>query len=409
MKRPILFSILFLSISYFSYSQDKKLDKIKSYYNQKNYEKCISKSVKYYVEKPSVAAAYYYYAMSYYKLYEDQADIKSIKEISRKLYKGKSKKGAEKYEEIFKTEINDFHSILKKYAQTYYQANKPKSRFYYDYLAKIYSDTLEQYNELVLNKAVRPDAEIIKLTKEGKINQVDKNGLKQGKWMKVYSNGITAYIANFKDNKPVGELKRFHENGKISSLLNYDKQGKFANATFYNDKGKKISEGKYIGKVKEGKWLYYKDKILIREENYSNGVLNGTQTVFFNNKQISDRKKYIKGKQVGVWEKYYNNGKPKLKAFLKNGLMDGSMIRYYRSGATEVKGQYKNDLKEGVWTFYSEDGKSSSVKTFKNGVDINKKDVEEKESESYKKGIENGKKLKDPKDYKNNPEGYINK
>lgn len=409
MKKVILLISLIFFSTYYIFAQDKKLEKIKHCFNSKKYEKCISKSTDYYVNNPNVAAPYYYSAMSYYKLYNDQSDIKSIKEIAKKLNKGKNKKGSDEYEELFKDEIDDFHKILKKYAYSYYQANKNKSRFYYDYLAKIYNDTLSQYDEVVLGVKPGPGAEIVRLTKLGKINQTDDLGLKQGKWMKVYSNGITAYIAHFKDDIPVGELKRFHENGKLSSLLIYDENGEHATATFYNDKGMKISDGFYIGKLKDGKWIYYNDEKKLKEETYKNDTLNGYQIIYFANGQIYDKKEFDNGVQVGVWEKFFENGKPHLKAFLKNGKMDGSTIRYYKSGLTEVKGQYKNDLKEGTWIFYSEDGKSQDTITYKNGKDVNENQKEKIETESYKKNIEKSKNLLDPANFKNNPYEYINK
>jgi len=409
MKKITLF-LSIIAVSIFSTSaQNKKLEKIKHYFNHKKYEKCISKSTECYVNNPQLAAPYYYSAMSYYKLYNDQSDIKSIKEIAKKLNKGRKKEGKDEYEETFKTEITDFHNILKKYAYSYYQANKIKSKFYYDYLAKIYNDTLAQYDEIVLEIKPGPDAEIVKLTKEGKINQTDDAGLKQGKWMKVYSNGETAYIVYFKDNKPIGELKRFHENGKLSSLLVYDEDGKNATATFYDDKGFKISEGNYVGKLKNGKWFYYFNDKKIKDEEYIDGKLNGFQITFFENGQIYDKKKYENDLQVGVWEKFYKSGKPHLKSFLKNGKMNGAVVRYYKTGLPEVKGQYKNDLKEGKWIFYSEDGKSVDTIIYKNGKDVNEVDKENIESEKYKQNIEKSENLLDPANYKNNPYEYINK
>ncbi|MCF6365706.1 MAG: hypothetical protein L3J35_05830 [Bacteroidales bacterium] len=402
-KLLIIISISAFSIT--SFSQDKKILKIESYFNQAEYNKCISKSNDYISKNDKQPAPYFYLAMSEYEIYKKQSDIKTFKSIVKNLYKGLKKDKDLKYKKLFETELNDIHTILKTNAYNYYEANKNQSRFYYDYLAKIYNDTLEQYNEVVLNIEPRPDAKIIELIKKGELNQTDENGLKQGKWKKVYSNGVTAYEVFFKDNKPTGELKRYHENGTLSSLLDYDDEGKFAHANFYNEKGKKISEGTYKGKQKVGKWIYFKEDTKIKEEEYKDGKLHGFQITYFDNGQIYDKKKFVNGIQIGVWEKYHKNGKPSLKAFLVNGLMDGPVLRYYPSGLIEVKGQYKNDLKEGKWTFYSEDGETDIIE-YKKGVDINEAEVEKKESEEYKKNIEKGKNLLDPANFKDNPEDY---
>ncbi|GAH37310.1 unnamed protein product, partial [marine sediment metagenome] len=43
--------------------------------------------------------------------------------------------------------------------------------------------------------------------KDTLLNQVDKNGLKQGYWKKYYDNGNIKYEGYFKNDKPTGELK----------------------------------------------------------------------------------------------------------------------------------------------------------------------------------------------------------
>ena len=42
------------------------------------------------------------------------------------------------------------------------------------------------------------------------INKTDNNGLKQGKWIKYHSNGKIKYEGNFKDDKPIGQMKRYY-------------------------------------------------------------------------------------------------------------------------------------------------------------------------------------------------------
>ena len=47
------------------------------------------------------------------------------------------------------------------------------------------------------------------------LNQIDAKGLKQGMWKKNYANGKIMFEANFKDNVPIGEMKRYHRSGKL--------------------------------------------------------------------------------------------------------------------------------------------------------------------------------------------------
>lgn len=401
-KALLIFLFLFTASSF---AQDKNILKIEKFYNEGNYEKCRVKATDYVNNNKKEPAGFYYLAMAYYKEYGIYKDNTSIKLASKNLYKGMQLKNSQSWNQKFKPEIDSLHILLKQYAYNYYEAEKSEAKAYYEYLAKIYNDTLEQYNEVVLELKSRPDKEIIELTLKGEINQTDENGLKQGKWTKVYANGVTAYEVWFKDDKPVNELKRYHENGKLATYVKYNEYNDTAIAEFYDEEGIKISEGKYIGKSKSGNWVYFKNKIKISEENYLNDQLHGYKIIYYDNGQIYDRKKYENGVEVGLWEKFHKNGNPYLKAFYKNGILDGPIFRYYPSGKLEVKGQYLNDLKEGKWYFYSEDGQDDVIE-YVNGVDVNEEVVNKMESETYRINIEKGKTIADPEHYKNRPEDY---
>lgn len=397
--------ITFLILVFVVHSQDKKLLKIEKFYEKAHYEKCISVAQKYIEDNNDHAGPYFFMSMSYYQEYNKYKDNFSVKTASKYLHKGMQKKNAEIYQKKFKHEIDSLHTILVRYAHNYYEANKSRSKTYFEYLAKIYNDTLDQYYEVVEGREKRPDAEIIDLIRSGELNQTDENGLKQGKWKKVYSNGETAYEVFFKNGKPIGEYKRYHENGELASFLNYDSLGNYASAFFYDTKGNKISEGYYSGQLKDSLWIYYKNDLKIKEETYKDGKLNCEQITYFENGQIVDKKRFEDDTQIGLWERYHKNGNPHLKAFLVDGLMEGPIFRYYYSGALEVKGQYKNDMKEGKWHFYSEDGHEEMIE-YKNGVDVNENQVEIINSEEYRKNIEKGKNIADPEQYSNNPEDY---
>ncbi len=402
-------AILFISITLTSFltAQNKAFKKVESYYNKGKYEKCVSKAKDLLPEFRKDAGLYYLIGMSYFYEYKSFKDNTSVKLAAKYIAKGKQKNNHSEYDKKYKSELDSLHIILKNFAANYYDADKELSKPYFEYLAKIYSDTLKQYYEIFKeeNEEERPDAEIIKLMKEGKINQKDSKGLKQGKWKKVYANGNTAYEVYFKDDKPVGEMKRYHENGKLSAVLKYNETGDTAIAKFYDENGDLITKGKYSGKQKTGKWIYYKNKVKVKEENFKNDSLDGDQIIFWDNGEIYDKKTYNKGVQTGLWLKYYKNGQPFLKARIVNGKMEGPMLRYYKTGQIEVKGQYKNDLKDGVWTFYGEHGEKDTI-TYKNGHDVNEVDKEKKESVQYRKNIEKGKHIADPENFKTHPEDY---
>jgi antitoxin component YwqK of YwqJK toxin-antitoxin module len=190
-------------------------------------------------------------------------------------------------------------------------------------------------------------------------NQTDAAGLKQGIWLKKYSNGNPLYEGVFKDNKPVGVFKRYYEDGKLQSVLTYDQSGKNANAVFYHPNGKKAAEGVYSAQKKEGLWKYYSpvtDEYLVSEDNYSADQRNGLSRKFYPSGAVAETLSFIKGTKDGEWIQYYDDGKLCLKGFYVNGRLDGAFIFCFPGGSTQLEGQYLSDIRAGKWKAYNQDG-----------------------------------------------------
>jgi len=406
MKKLIL-SFILISISIQLSAQNKKLTEIKNLYNTKSYSTCIIKAEKY-IDKSNEFALPYYCAGFSYFFQPKTSSYLDLKKTTKLVYKGISKKMGSELQKEYTTEFNLLHDSLQYHLKAKFNTDNIKARFLADYLVKIYKDTTEAYNQLVLNIMPAPDAEIIKLTREGKLNQTDGNGLKQGPWKKVYANGRPAYEVTFKDGKPIGEYKRYFTNGQLYAFLVYDEKGENATAKFYNEKGEILSEGNYIGKKKDGLWKYYTNNIVVKTEEYKKDKLNGFQRVYFVTGQIYDEKIWVEGVENGLWQKFYKTGESKLKAVVKGGKLDGPILRYYKSGTMEVKGQYMDGAAEGSWTFFSEQG-NKHVVNYVDGKPENFDEVENENSENYKKTLEISKRLIDPANYKNNPSEYRNK
>ena len=89
------------------------------------------------------------------------------------------------------------------------------------------------------------------------INQTDSQGRKQGHWIKKYPNNTVMYEGFFKDDHPVGELKRYNENKSLKSILDYSTDGRKAAATIYHPNGFISAKGKYIDQNEGGKWQFF--------------------------------------------------------------------------------------------------------------------------------------------------------
>ena len=64
-------------------------------------------------------------------------------------------------------------------------------------------------------------------------NVTDANGLKQGRWIRVYPNGKLYYSGSFRDGRPVGHFTFFRETGKVLSEVQHEEGTDLAKAILY--------------------------------------------------------------------------------------------------------------------------------------------------------------------------------
>lgn len=128
------------------------------------------------------------------------------------------------------------------------------------------------------------------------INQTDKQGKKQGHWIKKYPNENIMYEGFFKDDHPIGELKRYNENKSLKSVLIYSTDGRVATASIFHPNGRIAATGNYIDQKKDGKWQFFSDvfdKYLISEEFYSTNKKNGFSVKYFPDSRIAETLIYV--------------------------------------------------------------------------------------------------------------------
>jgi len=191
------------------------------------------------------------------------------------------------------------------------------------------------------------------------INFTDKNGMKQGHWIKKYPNGHAQYNGYFKDNQPVGTFKRFLENDTLQSVFIFSNDSREAIATIYHSNGFIASKGKFVNQQKEGKWQFFSSKwngYLINEEEYLKNIRNGASVKFYPDSSILEKVLYINDLRHGEWIQYFPDDKICLRANYVNGKLNGSFEVFYDNGKLQYKGQYKNDARDGLWKIFNNDG-----------------------------------------------------
>lgn len=234
---------------------------------------------------------------------------------------------------------------------------------------------------------------------QASINFTDENGLKQGKWIKKFENGNIFYKATFRNDKPVGEFIRYYISGKPISVLYYYENSDSVDAVFYHPNEYLAAKGTYIGKKKEGEWIFYssveKDCVICRE-NYINNLKEGKSIKYHLNGNIAEELIYLNDIKQGEWIQYYTDGVICIKSSYTNNRVDGRFETFHTNGKKEIIGTYINDVRNGEWIFFNKDGSHKRTINYHNGVAENDKELIEEETKYLDMLEKNGGKIEDP-------------
>ncbi|MFA5297207.1 MAG: toxin-antitoxin system YwqK family antitoxin [Lutibacter sp.] len=189
-----------------------------------------------------------------------------------------------------------------------------------------------------------------------KINQFDSQGRRNGVWKKYYDNKNIRYEGQFEAGKEIGVFNYYGElNSKHPIVVKkFSKASDSAKVNFFYDDGKLQSEGIMTGKNRVGKWKYFNTdgKTIVSEENYDNGLLNGTVVTYFSTGKITETLTYKNGVLHGNVLRYSSEGVLLDDLQYKNGKLNGLAKYYNIEGKLVRKGYYENDEKVGNWEYF---------------------------------------------------------
>jgi len=192
-------------------------------------------------------------------------------------------------------------------------------------------------------------------------NVIDENGLRQGEWSARYDNGQLRYKGHFKDGKGVGVFEYYDESGKLKAKNTFDAKSDRVYNQMFAPNGKVVAEGWFDDQKRVGDWKFYseKDGSLILIEPYTDGKINGISKGY-KDKQIVEEIEYVDGVKNGKYNTYYDNGRPLSVGQYKDGLLSGMFTTYYPNGMIQYKGEYSYGVRMGTWLTYDEQGNEIS-------------------------------------------------
>ncbi|MNQ13779.1 MORN repeat variant [compost metagenome] len=189
------------------------------------------------------------------------------------------------------------------------------------------------------------------------INKVDAAGKKDGLWKGTYAESKRPrYEGTFDHGKETGVFKFFDDTkkGDIVATRDFSANDGSSYTIFYDQNKNKVSEGKEIGKAREGEWKYYHkaSKVLMTVENYKKGKLEGLRTIYYPNAQIAEEMIYKNGLKEGPYKKLGQDGTLLEESYFQNNEYNGDVVFYDSDKSIASKGKFVNGKKAGIWKFY---------------------------------------------------------
>lgn len=203
---------------------------------------------------------------------------------------------------------------------------------------------------------------------------------------KTYPNGKVWYQGTFKDDKPVGELKRYNDDGSLKSIQHYSDNGQGCYTRMFYQNGVLAAEGIYSNNAKDSVWKYYSfyDKTVSLIETFDKGVKNGLSAKYYPSGRQAEKVNWVNGKREGEWLQYYDSGLTKFAGNYTNDKLNGRFLYYFTNGRIEITGQYKDNLQDGIWQYYTIDGTLHMTLKYKEGQALDADKLDEQQREYFK-------------------------
>lgn len=203
-------------------------------------------------------------------------------------------------------------------------------------------------------------------------NTIDRQGRRQGHWIKTDKDGSKIYEGDFVDGHETGLFTYYYPDGTIRIRNTFTSDGKQCSHEAYDEKGNLIATGMYAQKNREGEWRYYTATgRLIKIAGYHMGVKEGLHVIFTENGDTAEVTTWRDGRRDGRWwRRTAEVGR--IEGRYKNGGLDGRLTESDAAGQIVMEANYKDGSRHGFCHRY-EKGTLAVDEEWDRGILIDRK------------------------------------
>jgi len=198
-------------------------------------------------------------------------------------------------------------------------------------------------------------------------NAIDKQGRRQGHWIKTDKDGSKIYEGNFVDGHETGLFQYYYPNGTLRMRNTFTADGRQCTHEAYDEAGHLIATGTFTQHNRDGEWRYYNEKgQLIKIANYRMGTKEGTHIIFNQNGDTAEVSTWKDNRRDGRWWKRVGE-RGHIEGSYRNGGLTGRVVEYGEQNEMISEGHYVDGSRHGSYRYY-ENGRMSVDETWDRGV-----------------------------------------
>ena len=198
-------------------------------------------------------------------------------------------------------------------------------------------------------------------------NQIDRQGRRQGHWVRMDKDGSKIYEGDFVDGMETGVFTYYYHDGTVRMRNTYTTPGVRCKHEAFDEKGHLLARGEYDRRNRDGRWEFFaEDGRLVKEASYRMGIKDGLHVIYTHTGDTAEVTHWTDNHRNGRWWKRVGERGYITGTFVAGGL-EGKLIQYDDEGNLVREGNYKDGLKHGSYRYY-EAGQLTTVEQWEHGM-----------------------------------------
>lgn len=203
-------------------------------------------------------------------------------------------------------------------------------------------------------------------------NTIDKQGRRQGHWVRTDKDGAKIYEGDFVDGLETGTFTYYYGDGTVRIRNTYTTPGKICNHEAYDENGHLMARGSYNQRNRDGRWLFFApDGHVVKEAAYSMGIKEGMHVIYTQTGDTAEVTHWKNNRRHGRWWKRVGDG-GYITATYEQGGIEGRLVEYDAKGLLVREGHYSGGLKNGSYRYY-ENGHLTIDETWTHGTLVDRR------------------------------------